>query len=339
MGASDLELYRTRFLDVIQKAGLEVVPSVKIRGLTKLAERLKATEDKWVKINRYRADCETFHHHDWEHSHRELERLAVVFGPMQERIVFVVQDAINGDDDEPVLEVGFDGWTVEGEFPSACFQGFEAKNESYLGSLLAYPDMPDSVKEVNTAMAPVLKEYGYRNFWATEIRVKGGKSYFIDPTARMAGQTMEHLMETCTNLAEVIYHGAAGELIEPEYAAGFAAEATLHYKFQNECEGWKTLRVPVEIERWVKPYRCCYLDGAYHLPPGKNDELGVICGIGDTIEESIDALKENFEALKDEPVSIETATFADLLKQIQQADDEGVEFSDQKVPAPELALE
>lgn len=338
MGASDLELYRTRFLNVVQGAGLPVVKSVKLRGLSKLAEHLKGCEDQWVKINRYRADMETWHHLDYEHSKRELERLSMQFGPMREHVVFVVQESINGTEEEPVLEVGFDGWSVDGEFPAECYQGYEAKNELYLGSLLKYGDMPDAVRAVNQAMAPALREFGYRNFWATEIRVKGDDFYFIDPTARMAGQTMEHLMETCENLAEVIYEGAQGNLIEAEFAAPFAAEATLHHKVQNACAGWKTLRVPKEIERWVKPYRCCMIDGAYQFPPLMNDELGVVCGLGDSIEEAIQSLKNNFEPLEKEPVEIHPAGFADLLKQIQDAEEAGVMFSDQPVPDPQDVL-
>lgn len=338
MGASDLELYRTRFLKVIKDCGLPVVPSITIRGLSALAEHLQGVEDKWVKINRFRDNMETWRHIDWLHSEREIERLAKCFGPLKEHVVFVVQDAINSDGESPVLEVGYDGWSVDGWFPDKCFQGYELKNKLYLGSLLDYEKLPEGVREVNEKFSPVLEEYGYRNFWATEIRIKDDTPYFIDPTARMAGQTMEHLLDTCTNLADVIYQGAQGNIIQPEFSAPFAAEATLHYT--AECdEAWKTFIVPKEIERWVKLYRCCQADGAYQFPPDKSDELGVICGAGETIKESIDSLKENFEALENEPVRIDIAEFADLLRQIQEAEEEHVEFSDQPVPDPAVVME
>lgn len=67
MGASDLELFRTRFLDVIEKAGLTVVPSVTVRGVTNLSEHLRGVTDKWVKINRFRDNMETWHHQDYVH--------------------------------------------------------------------------------------------------------------------------------------------------------------------------------------------------------------------------------------------------------------------------------
>lgn len=338
MGASDLELYRTKFLKVLEDAGLPIVNSERVVGLTALGKMLKGVNDKWVKINRFRDNMETWHHSDYDHSERELERMALVFGPLKEHVVFVVQDAINGDDDSPVLEVGYDGWTVDGQFPESSFQGYEQKNELYLGSLMKYDEMPDHVRLVNEKMSGALADYGYRNFWATEIRIKDGTPYFIDPTARMAGQTMEHLLETCTNLPEVILAGASGELIVPQFQAKYAAEATLHYKTQNDCEAWKTLRVPENVLPWTKLYRCCFVDGSYQFPPHKSDELGVICGIGDSIENSIEHLMENFDSLESEPVCIESDGFADLLCQIKDAEKEGVEFSDAEIPEPEAVL-
>lgn len=336
MGSSDLELYRTQFLNLMEELGLPTVPSTICRGLDSLDEHLRGVKDKWVKINRYRGNMETWRHQDYEHSQRELERLAMEFGGRKNTVTFVVQDTIKNEDDSPVIEVGYDGWAVDGEFPTKSYAGVECKNESYLGSLLEYDDLPDEVKSVNEAMSPVLKEYGYRNFFATEIRIKDGVPYFIDPTMRMAGQTMEHLLLTCTNLPEVIWHGSQGELIVPEFSHDFAAESTLHYK--SNGEGWKVLRVPDEIMDKVMIYRGCFEDGAYHFPPGCNDEVGVVIGQGDSIEESIDDLKENFSALENEPVSINEHAFVKLLEEIEEGEREGVEFSDQTVPEPEQAL-
>lgn len=332
MGMSDLELYRTRFLKVIQDLGLPMVNSVVCRGLTELAEHLKGVEDRWVKINRYRDNMETFHWQDWTHGQRDLERLAIEFGPLKEHVIFVVQDTIKDEEDSPVIEIGYDGWSLRGEYPKSSYAGYEQKNELYCGSLLPYDDLPEEVRMVNEKMAPVLESYDYRNFWATEIRVKDGEAFFIDPTARMAGQTQEHLLLTCTNLPEVIWSGANGELIKPEFSHQFAAEATIHYK--GEGDGWKTFVVPDSIKDRVKLYRCCYADGAYQFPPHKSDELGVVTGQGDTIEESIQDLNDTFAELGDEPVCIHSDGFMDLIEQIQTAEDEGVEFSDQPVPSP-----
>ena len=332
MGAHELELYRTRFNKTLKEIGLPVAKSVTIKGLTNLSLHLKNVEDKWVKVNRFRENMETWHHSDYVHSQRELERLASEFGGVKEQIVFVVQDAIDTD-----LEIGYDGWCVDGQYPDKSFQGYEAKNELYLGSWMDSEDLPDVVKEVNDAISPVLKQFGYRNFMATELRLKDDVAYFIDPTFRMAGQTQEHLTNTCTNLPEVIWRGANGELVSPEFRSKFAAEATMHYT--DPSDSWRTLVIPEKIRENFKLYGYCYADDAYQFPPRRNDELGVVCGEGDTIEEAIENLRDNFDALGDEPLSIQYEGFADLLKTVKNAENEGVEFTEQKIPEPAIVLE
>jgi hypothetical protein len=323
MGASELELFRTRFLDKIGELGLPVAPSQKIVGLTNLTLHLKEVEDKWVKINRFRDNIETFHHIDYAHSECTLEWLAVEFGGIADKVVFVVQDPI-----PDAQEVGYDGFCVDGNFPSKSFQGYEKKNQLYLGSWLPKEDMPEEVTTVNNALAPYLKEIGYRNFLASEIR----DEFFIDPTPRMAGQTQEHLLETCTNLAEIIWYGSNGILVEPDFKAKFATEATLHYTAGTDH--WMVLDVPEEVRPWVKLYGYCMEGGIYHFPPRKNDEVGVVIGNGNTVQEAIDHLKENLALLEKEPVSAAVEGFADLIKEIEKAQSQGVHFSDKPLPAP-----
>lgn len=333
MGASELELYRTRFLSMLKSLGLPMIHSERIKGLTALAEHLKTVEDKWIKINRFRADMETWRHQDWLHSMRKLDEMAVTFGGLKEEVVFVVQDKIDSD-----VEIGYDGFSIDGQFPGKTFQGYEAKNELYAGSCLTTEELPDQIKEVNEAMAPVLKGYGYRNFIATEIRVMDDVGYFIDPTMRMPGQTGEQLLETCKNLAEVIWHGANGELVEPDFVAKYAVEATLHYK-EHEEHLWKVLKIPEKVRRWFKLYHYCETEEAIWFPPHKSDEPGVVLGIGDTVEDAIEHLKENLEAVKEEPVSADIAGFADLFKSIKEAEAHGMKFADEEIPDASLVVE
>jgi hypothetical protein len=338
MGATDLELYRDFFLDVLDSVGLPTIHSETIVGLRALEEYLKQNENKWIKINRYRGNMETWHHRQFSgFTQRTLDSLSVIFGGAAETVTFVVQDDIESD-----MELGYDGWCIDGDYPPESFQGYEKKNELYLGSLLSNEDLPPEIGIVNEKMAPVLAGYGYRGWWATEVRVADGIPYFIDPTPRMPGQTGEHQLETCINLADVIWHGANGIVIPPKFLWKFAAEGTLHYQqatkdptIDNE---WKTLEIPDEALRWMKLYHYCKIDGLYHFPIEESDEVGVILGVGDSAEEAIDHLKENLELIKDLPVSVETAGFVDLLKSIEEAESQGIKFGG-PIPEPEVALD
>lgn len=333
MGATDLELYRDYFLEVLEQVGLPTIHSERVVGVTALAEHLKQCEKKWVKVNRYRANMETWEHKRYDaNSVRTLDSLAVIFGGAKEQIVFTVQDHLDSD-----MEAGYDGWCIDGQFPAYSFQGYEKKNELYLGSVLQDAELPDEIKMVNEAMAPVLARYGYRDWWATEIRIADGKPYFIDPTPRMPGQTGEHQLETCANLAEVIWCGANGILIEPIFSWGFAAEATLHYKQATKDpeigNEWKTLDIPPEMARWMKLYHYCKLDGLYHFSSKDTDEIGVLIGVGDSVQEAIDHLTENLEELKDLPISANVAGFGSLLESIQEAEKQGIKFGGD-IPKP-----
>lgn len=326
-GGTDLELYRTRFQKMLADVGLPIANTRKVVGLNALEEIMRKEKDKWIKLNRFRANYETFHHIDWEHSVPDMLHLRQEFGGVSEKVVFVVQDPI-----PDAQEVGYDGYCIDGKYPAKSFQGYELKNKLYLGSWLPADELPDMVQEVNEAIGPVLKKIGYRNFLATEIR----DSFFIDITPRHAGQTQEHLQRTCTNLPEIIAAGAEGEMVEPEFEAKFAAEATLHY---TGCgDAWRILRVSEEAKENVRLTSYCQDGDVYHFPPGKNDEVGVVIGNGNTVQEAIDDLKENYELLKEEPVKAEISGFVDILKDIEKAQADGIKFSTKPIPKPESVV-
>lgn len=335
-GADELELYRDLFINILKEVGLPTVKSKTIVGLTALGKYLKQVDKKWIKINCYRENMETWYHLNFEHSIRKLECLAVVFGGAKEQVTFVVQDEIESD-----TECGYDGWCIDGQFPSKSFQGYEKKNELYLGALLDNNDIPKEITYINEKMSSVLKEYKYRNWWATEIRVSEDIPYFIDPTARHPGQTGEHQWETCTNLAEVVWLGANGIMIEPEFSHDFAVEATLHYEASLGSSAisqeWKILEIPKEVLKWFKPYHYCMIDGIYHFLPNKKDEVGVVLGVGNSIKESIDHLKKNLELLKSLPVYANIGGFVSLLESIIEAQKHSIKFAD-KIPDPKSVI-
>jgi hypothetical protein len=336
MGADELELYRDFFIQTLKEVGLPIAKSKTIQGLTALGNYLKNVDNKWIKINCFRDNMETWYHLNYIHSARRLENLAIIFGGAKEQVTFVVQNVIDSD-----MECGYDGWCINGQYPSKSFQGYEKKNELYLGSLLQDKDLPEEIQFVNERMAPVLEEYGYKNWWATEIRVSKGVPYFIDPTARHPGQSGEHQWETCLNLADVIWQGANDIIIEPKFGWAFAAEATVHYDAMScnpaVAAEWKTLEIPKNIQRWFKPYHYCIVDGIYQFMPEKNDEVGVIIGVGDSIKEAIDKLKKHLDIFDELPVYANIAGFVDLLESIKEAAKQGIKFAD-NLPEPGSVL-
>ena len=236
------------------------------------------------------------------------------------------------------IEVGYDGFCIDGEFPAFGIQGYEVKDKSLIASVQKYEDMPEEITIVNKVLSPILKEYRYRNFWSTEIRVNDGDSYLIDPCCRCPSPCTEIQMELWENLGEILWHGANGETVDQEVEAQFGVEAIIDHN--GDEHGWRTIEVPDEIRRWVKLYNVCKVDGTYAIPPFPHscDAIGAIVGIGDTIPEAIESLKEHVEALKDQPISVKVESLYDALEDIQGAEKKGIEFSDQPVPEPESVL-
>jgi hypothetical protein len=329
---TELEMVRTKFLEVMKELGLPLAKHTIAEGITELADHLRKVDDKWIKIDRYRGVMETWHHRDWQHSERELERLALTLGAAKEYVTFVIQDPIPTD-----IELGYDGWCVDGEFPFSSFQGYENKNELYIGALKKYSDIPKEIQMVNEAFDPILTKAGYRNFLATEVRIKDKEPYFIDPTFRMPGQTGEQLLETCSNLADVVWHGANGQVLEPKFKYKFSVSATLHYD-ALPADQWRVLNVPEKVRQWVKLMYYCQINDVFHIIPSLKDEVGVVLGVGNTIQETFAHLKKNLDILSVEPISCQLDGFFDLLDSIRAAEKRGMKFSDQRTPTDQEIL-
>lgn len=328
-----MELSRRDFLEKLKEIGLPVMDWKWIFGLEELKEELQQRDDLFIKISRYRGSMETWHHQNWKLSEPILDELAVRFGPLKNDVPFIVCDPIHTD-----LEVGYDGYCIDGKFPSIGVQGYEIKDRAFIASVQKYEDLPEFVQTVNEKMAPVLGEYRYRNFWSTEIRIQGDKPYFIDPCCRCPSPATEAQLELYDNWGEIIMAGAEGTLVDPEPVAKFSAEAMIYHN--GDSDKWRTVEVNPDFVRWVKLYRPCFVDGAFRIPPCEHnmDEIGAVVGIGNTIQEAVDHLHETVNSLKDQPVSIRSDALYEAVKEIRKAEEQGVEFTDQKVPSPESVM-
>lgn len=322
-----LETSKIMFLDSLRDSTLSMPKWDFVKGLDNLRHYLSKTTDKWIKLSLYRGNMETWHHVDSRTSDPILDQLSVKFGPLQNDLTFIIMDNI-----ETHVEVGYDGYCIDGKFPSIAVQGYEAKDKALLASVQKYDELPEPVRRVNAAVAPLLKNY--RQFFSSEIRVKDGEPYFLDPTCRCPTPSIEVQMELYANLGEIIWHGAHGRLIDPEPAAKFGAEATIQHN--GDPKHWRSLVVPDELRRWVKVSFACEYDEAFHIPPNTESEraIGAVVGIGDTMEEAILELQAHVDGLKDQPITVHMEAIPGLLKEIDMAEKQGMEFTDQPMPTP-----
>lgn len=326
-----LEMNREKFMRVLAENKLDVPPFERIVGTTKLAAELRNREDVYLKISKYRGSMETCHFRNWELDENLIHRLALRFGTCKDQIPFLVFDAI----DTP-LELGCDTYCVDGQWPNTTLLGYEAKDKGYFSAVTEAANLPDDITTMLVNFAPILAPYRYRNQWSMEIRKKGDKAYFIDATCRGGLPSTGSQIAAWKNFPEIIWHGANGELADPDPTCEFTAECILSMK--RTPGEWAETEIPAKLHDAMKVSGCCCVDGVIGFPPTEEgNEIGWLVATGDTPLETIDELKSLAKQLPD-GVTAHVDSLVDLLKEIHIAEKQGIEFSDQTVPKPEVVV-
>jgi hypothetical protein len=331
-GADKLETNRGLFLDTIKKLGLPLPEYEVVMGISKLRDHLKDKEDKWIKISKWRGNWETLHWRDWKHDESALDCYAYRFGPAKELIKFYVFDSIDTD-----IEDGIDAYNINGRYPSIVMHGTEIKDKSYLCSIQNFNDIDERLSGVSEAFAPVLESYGYQGFFSTEVRIKDDTGYFIDPTCRAASPPSQVMTELFSNLGEIVWAGANGELVDPEPSAQFGAQALI--TSSRESEEWEVLDIKEEQRQWIKCGFACEIDGSLCIPPHPLEQMiGWVVATGDSVEEVIDNLKKNCEAVP-EGFTCDVDSLAKAVAEWHEAEEQGIDFTKQDIPEPATVID
>lgn len=343
---SDLELLRGDAKDFMQKVGLPVQPHERVVGLDNLKAALKDKGNCFVKLDTFRADMETWPHlKPWEHSagnlvlsESRLDELSFRLGSIKNDVPFLIEDEI-----KTKIEIGYDGVSIDGKWPNMAAQGYEVKDSGLLMAMMPYEKLPEEVREVNSKIEGFLRERRYRNFFSTEIRIgEDSLPYPIDFTCRQPCPSGEAQLALYTNLGDIFWEGAAGEMVPVEVKKKFAAEAMIYSEWAHHK--WLNVEVKEKAQPFVTIFNSINLsDTVEAVVPVLHDmavignEVGAVVGIGDTIEEAINHLKENAECVQGLGVQIKTDSLAKALSDIQDAQDQGMFFADE-IPSPESVM-
>lgn len=326
----ELELHKAAFRALQAKLGLEVPAYEVITGLAALRERCQDSshDGEYIKITpQFRGNCETFKNRGWALTRELLDKMGGQFGAAQDVLRFLCEQPIEAD-----LEGGLDTYTIDGQHPNLVVQGYEAKDKSYFAVLQPYEDVPEEIRSVSDKLWPIFKERGCRQMVSTEVKVTEDKrSFLLEPTVRFPSPAGEAQMELYGNFSQIIAAGAAGKLVEPYPAAHFACEAIIEHN--GDKDRHRALVVPPKIRQWVKLYFCAQIGETLSIAPGEK-AIGAVVGIGHTPADALDHLKEIAAELEDQPVTIHVDSLAVILQEIEEAQSQGLEFTDQKMPEP-----
>lgn len=327
------EINREKFMDTLGKVGMEVPKYQAVKGWSNLRQHLRQFEDKYIKISRFRADLETTHWRSWALDEPWLDWLAVNFGPLKEEITFLVFDAIDTE-----LEIGADTYCVDGQWPELMLNGIEGKDKCYLSKVTERKEMPEPIIDMLDAWAPVLKKHNYRNQFSSELRIKDDKAYFIDFTGRGGMPSSGSQQLVWKNFPEIIWSGSNGELVQPEPAAQYTIECMITSKTGKDL--WDTVEISEDLLPWVRFSECCKVNDRYCFPPNEfhGGDLGWLVALGDTPSKVFDRIKELADMLPD-GLNADVEALASIIQEVETAEEEGVEFTRDKMPEPAIVLE
>lgn len=284
----ELELFRDESKKYFKKIGLPIGDYEVIKGIDSLREFLKENNDQYVKISLTRGDFETFHSLNYKLAEPKIDELEARLGAKKYNIEFIVEAAIHG------VETGYDGFCVDGQYPETALAGFEIKDKCYLMKVLPYKDLPSQITDFNKAVAPALKQYNYRNFVSTEIRIekKSKTPYMIDFCARCGSPPSEIMLELIENLPDIFWFGAEGQCIDIEAKHKWAAEILLESAWADT--NWQAVQFPPKFREWVKLRNATKINNEYYVVPQSSScpEIGAVIGMGQTMEEAIEMAKE-----------------------------------------------
>jgi hypothetical protein len=320
-GGAEMEIDRAKSKEISTGLGIEVGPYKTMIGIEKLRKHLKANKDQYVKISRTRGDMETFHSPNYEAIESRLDEMDYKLGPKADLMEFIVEDNTG-----PALEVGYDGYSVDGQFPDYCLVGVEAKDTAYVAKQMKYTKIPQSVRGVNEKLSSQLKKYKYRGFLSTEIRsTEDGHDYLIDPCCRSGSPPGELYQMIVENIGEVIWYGAEGVLVEPEFAGKWGAELII--LSDALAESWVKVSYPKEYEENVKLRYYTEHEGDKYVIPQANKMpfLGAVVAYGETAKEAIAKVTEITKTIiafdiRSQPEALETA-LDDLKEMIGKSGD------------------
>lgn len=329
----EMEMFRWEFRGYLKDLGLPVADAERVIGLAALRNYLKKVENKFVKTSVVRGDFETFKHQSYLLSEPRLDDLEHSLGVVKNNYEFIVESEI-----PDAVEVGYDGFTVDGKFPSHAMMAYEVKDVGMIGRVLPYSKLAKPVLEINQALTPALKGYHYRGFLSTEIRyTKKKQPYFIDPCCRLGTPSNELLQELFDSWGETLWYGAVGEVVTPRVKSKFGVSAVI--KTEWAVDNWQSLHFPKSVDGDVKLRFHTRIDGKDYIAPqviGLPD-VGYVVGVGNTLIDAINECKEKASQVKGFQVHVGLEGIESALDTIKKGEEHGIKFMQEGEKSPTMA--
>jgi hypothetical protein len=318
----ELELYREEAREYFKTLDILQPPYEVVTGMTALRKYIKSRDKEklWIKISRTRGDTETFCVEGYELSKNHLDELEAEFGPVADYRTFVVEDNL-----PDTFDLAIDTYCIDGQYPSRGLLGNEQKDQGYIGVVKEWAQFPKKIVEAYEKLSPALKEYQYRNFFAMEFRTGKDKMYLSDPAMRVGSPVFELELNMMKNLPEILWEGADGKLVEPEYRGKYGFEVLVQSAWVDKHP--LLVEFPDKFRDQIKlRYATQFPDGLWIMPQQAGPIFAAVVAYGDSIDECVAEAQEISDQIKGTQVEAFTGSADILKKNLEQLADFGVKF-------------
>lgn len=320
--ACSLEHDRKLMKSVLKEGGLPVNTYYIANGLDELDEFLKGGDDKYVKSS-LRGDMESWHHVNYLLSQREIKRMRHDMGIYENKEIYIVEDPIEG-----VAEIGYDGFCIDGQYPSMSMCGIEIKDCGYLGKFVPYTFLPEQLRLVNECMSKPFSELGYRGAYSNEVIIsKDKRGFLIDNTNRCPQPNTSLALEAYENYSEIVWEVANGRIPMIKFNEQWGCQLII--KSDSATTQPSPIIVPEEFKNNVKMKNLTIdEEGRWWYSPLSFEmiEIGSVVATGKTMEEAIKKAKEISESIKGFDTYIKVDSLDKAKKSIDKLNKAGISF-------------
>lgn len=318
----EMELLRDKMKEHMKKLGLYVTPYKKITGLAALREYIKKHDNVYVKQNITRGDFESFFSKNYRIIEPVLDELEHNLGAVKYIKEFIVEDAY-----DDAVETGTDLYCSDGQYPTKIMCGVEIKDCGYVSKFMPYDKIDKRITDFNVAISETMKDFGYRGFFSTEIRISKNKEpYMLDFTSRCGSPPNELYQLMFTNLAEIVWYCAKGIIIDPIVEHKFGVEALIHSSWADK--NWQEIHFPEKYRNNIKLRNACKINGHYYCAPQHVGlpEIGAVVALGNTLKEAIELAKEIASTVEGHYIDIKLDSFDKAQEEFDKLEEMGIKI-------------
>lgn len=318
----ELECDRTTAKAHFAKLGIPQAPYEVVVGMDALRSYIQSrgSDKLWIKINRTRGDTETFGVEGYDLCKNRLDLMEAEYGPIAERREFIVEDNL-----PETLEIAIDTYCIDGTYPTKAMLGVEQKDQGYVCCVKPWADMPLALRGIYDAISPDLQLYQYRNLFALESLVGANGLWLADPCCRFGSPVSELELDLIANLPEIMWQGAIGTMVEPQYKAKFGCEVLIKSSWSPERP--MLIQFPQEYRNQIKlRYAAQFGNETWILPQNSGEEVGAIVAYGNSLEDCMAEVSEIGKQVKGTQLSVTTGSMDDLNESLRDLASWGIEF-------------